>query len=200
MKTHLALGLSVILTAVAHSQDSFVLWDESLNGQLSRDGLNPTSLQPLHLGFNTVLSSVEFIPSGPGPGGVLFSDFFILTVPEGTEIVAMELATDRPIAVWVGDDTFSSELGSALNPANGSLLPQLTLNRLFEGLYGVYVSNNDLGPSLSTANYRLDLDLRAVPEPNTWMLFSLCSIALLALRHRSRCTFSDHRIRQRRKP
>lgn len=150
---------------------STVLWNESINGQLSQFAASPTSLGSLQKGTNSVLSSVEFVPTGGGPGGTLYSDFFTFSAGASTSISGVYLSVDSPIAVWIGDTNFSIELGSVISPASGNLFSQIGVNSVGVGEYGIYVSNYDHGPVRSIITYRLDFIVQPIPEPITaWLL------------------------------
>jgi hypothetical protein len=192
MKTCAVVLLPLIALAPAAIGQGTILWNEAVNGELSRTGASPTYLGALQVGTNSVLGSVEFVPTGSGPGGTLYSDFFSLTINAGASISAIQLAASAPIAIWIGDPGFSTELASVISPSNGSLLPQLGIPSIGSGTYGFYVSNHDFGSSPSSASYRLDLVSSSVPEPGLTSLL----LATAACCASVRC-WRSHRMRRK---
>jgi hypothetical protein len=178
-----ALFCLMVLASKALAQGT-ILWDESVNGELSSDYTNPTQLGILSAGSNTVIGHVEFFPSGSGGG--LRNDYFTFQIPAGLSLTGIGLSVDKPVLAWLGDASYSAEIGHAFTQGNSDLLPQFGIGPVAPGTYGFYMQNNDLqSPAASIANYRLDYYAQLVPEPS---LPPLCVIAIgcLALLGRRR--------------
>ena len=172
MKIQLNLVLLLLLaTCTAHGQGT-VLWNESINGELSRDFSSPTPLGPLQIGTNEVIGSTELEPNGSGWIG--FYDYFTFVVPQSSSLSAVYLISDdQKIWTWVGTPDFSSQLGFVSNPTNGNLFPQMAISSIGPNTYGMYVENHDPQSVLTIANYRLDFFVQTIPEPGTACLFLL---------------------------
>ena len=155
--------LLLLFVATALGQGT-TLWNESVNGPLSNDGNNPTSLSPMMAGTNSVIGMTEVVPVGNNWFGS--PDFFTLTVPSNFVVSAVYLSIDKPnVWTWVGDPTFSNQLGFSFSPSTGELLAQLSLHSLTSGTYGMYMDNHDQQAVTSIASYRLDFFVQTVPEP-----------------------------------
>jgi hypothetical protein len=171
------LALALLLTANARGQGT-ILWDESVNGPLSNDGGNPTSLQPLAFGTNSVIGSVQLTPVGAGWGRD--DDVFTFTVPTGMQVSLLAANVDRSTAAWIGTPSFLTEYGFAITSSNGDLLPLWGLSSLSLGTYGMYLSDNDFQSFPTTVNYRLDFFVQAVPEPRALSL-ALAGLGLIGI-------------------
>jgi len=174
----------LLLSATAASGQGTILWNESVNGPLSNDPGNPTSLGIIQLGTNTLIGSAEFVPIDGGPGGNLYSDIITFTVNGGFQITSLILQTDSSIGVWIGNSGFTSELASIISPSNGDILPQLNLQNISPGTYGFYVSDRQFGSSPTVANYQLDFIVQAVPEPSAISLLLIGAGFVLLQRRR----------------
>ena len=162
--------LLILLSATAAFGQGTILWDESVNGPLSFNYQAPTALGALSYGSNSVFGATEIEPTGPGY--FVHDDYFTFTVPNNSSLTAVYIGIDKPsVWTWIGDETFSSELGFIGNPSNGELLSQWTLSSLGPGVYGMYMANHDFQPVTSIANYRLDFFVHAIPEPSTISLW-----------------------------
>lgn len=160
----------VLCSATAAFGQGTVVWDESINGPLSNDGSNPTILPAFLKGSNSIIGSVEVERSGAVWIG--HDDFFTFQIPVGWSLAGVYLTVDKAnVWAWVGDETFSTEVGFAQNAASGDLLPQWGIISLNQGLYGMYLSNHDHQSDLSIASYRLDFLTQSVPEPGAVSVF-----------------------------
>jgi hypothetical protein len=169
MKTCTTILFSIGLATISALGQGTILWDESVNGPFSFDYHNPTQLGTLSFGSNTVSGATEIEPTGPGY--FVHEDYFIFTVPNNSSLSAIYIGINKPnVWTWIGDQTFSTDLGFVGNPSNGELLSQWTISSLGSGVYGMYMANHDAQPFTSIANYRLDFFVEAVPEPSTLSL------------------------------
>jgi len=169
VKTKLQIiGLSFLIPTVASAQGT-ILWDESVNGLLSEDSGYPTILGPLQPGTNSVIGATEVVPTPPDWAG--HPNIFTFQVPSGSSLNAVYLQVDKPkVWAWIGDPTFSTELGSTINPSDGELLAQWGVSSLGHGTYGMYLENHDQQAFTSIANFQLDFFVEAVPEPSALSL------------------------------
>src|SRR5689334_22368582 len=123
MKRHsklLLLSLALAVQAGVVSGQGVILWDESVNGELSQDFTHPTSLTPLRSGTNSIIGATELIPYGNNWGG--YPDDFLLTVPTNVVVTAIYLTVDRPnVWAWIGDASYVNQLGWVRNPSGGDL-------------------------------------------------------------------------------
>ncbi len=173
-----------------------VLWDESINGPLSGNYLQPSIFPGLTLGPNYVRGQTEIAPNPYG--ATVYPDCFLISVPSGLQVEQVVLSSDiTDLWIWIGDAGFSEQLGFVgyfgagwpnLPPTNGDLLPQMGIGPVQSGTYGFYVQN--MGPVPSTAHYELDFSAVAVPEPSGSMLLLVglglwrCTARVCVLRHR----------------
>jgi hypothetical protein len=190
MKTYIAITLSGILAVRLASGQGTIIWDESVNGPLSNDGSNPSLLGVLPSGTGSILGATQSQPVGNN--WVVYSDFFNLTVPGGSLVSALTFASDRPVALWVGTDHFSTQLGYVVNPSNGDLLSQLGLASIGPGSLDMYVMNYDFRATPSTANYRLDFVSQSVPEPGSLGLLLVGVICLIVVRRWRKPPLTGH--------
>jgi hypothetical protein len=164
-----------------------ILWDESVNGELSQGLTPPTSLSPVRPGTNSVIGATESVPFAYG--WITYGDEFLLTVPAGLAISAVYFTTDQPnVWAWIGDSSYSTRLGWVQNPTNGELLAQWSLASIPAGTYGMYMENHNEGPVASVADYRLDFVTEPAPEPGAvaLLLFGLGGWVALGRRFRNR--------------
>src|SRR5215471_4744003 len=99
--------LATIALAARSSGQGVILWDESLNGELSQNFTQPTSLTPVRPGTNSIIGATEIVPDGNNWRG--YGDYFLITVPTNLVISALYLSIDKPnVWAWVGDSSFST--------------------------------------------------------------------------------------------
>src|SRR5437879_8790610 len=86
-----------------------ILWDESVNGELSQDFTHPTSLTPLLAGTNSIIGATEIIPYGNTWG--LSPDEFVLIIPSNLVLTAVFLTVDKSkVWAWIGDPSYFNQL------------------------------------------------------------------------------------------
>jgi hypothetical protein len=181
MKTYANISLLVLGSAAAALAQGTILWDESVNGELSRNYATATPLAPLQPGTNSVLGATEVVPTGPN--WAAYPDFFTITVPSGQVVDALYLSINKPnVWTWIGDASFYNQLAFTQNPSTGDLLAQWGVSSIGPGVYGMYLDNGDVGPVTSIATYRLDFISRSVPEPHPIALLLAASCPLAAFR------------------
>ena len=181
---HLATFLSLLhLSVCTYAQGTF-LWDESVDGPFSSSFESPTSLGSLPAGTVSIRGMTEIEPTGPSWS--VHPDYFSFTIPEGFVLSGARLEIDKQnVWTWIGEPSYLNELAFAANPSTGELFPQWGISSVSSGPYGMYLSNHDLQPVPSIANYRLDFFVQAVPEPGTISL-GLLGLGLLVFRFRKR--------------
>jgi hypothetical protein len=158
------ISLTLVLSGIRAFGQGVILWDESVNGELSQDYTRPTSLTPVLAGSNSVIGATEIIPYGNNWGG--YPDDFLLTVPTNMVVTAVYLTVNRPnVWAWIGDASYVNQLGWVRNPSSGDLLSQWGISALPPGTYGMYMQNDDAQSVPSIANYRLDFVAQPAPEP-----------------------------------
>jgi hypothetical protein len=199
-----ASGLALMAAAVAAQAGALPLgWDESINGDLSNDGLAPT--------FVSMLPGSNIIAGTTGrsvAGGPVDRDYFRIQVPSGyvlsslTVLAGTAVLGDGSFIGLMAGPTFSVPpttsdatglLGWTLFSANDigeDLLPAMSTpffgssgfsTPLPAGNYSFWVQETSVGTSV----YRLDLHITAVPEPAT-ALSLLAGLGLLAVARRRR--------------
>lgn len=165
----LALALAVVGSPASQAA---VIWDESVNGDLSSSGLTPTSLS-LGLGSNRILGS-----TGDAGQGV-DRDYFTFTLPVGTALSSITLLSNTFVSgsfSFIGFQTGSQVTvqpsgagGQALlgwtHYSNGDIgsdiLPVINpTGPLGSGTYAVWVQDTG-GP----ATYGFDFAVSQVPLP-----------------------------------
>lgn len=191
------MRLIILLALALHSDRAFsqgvILWDESVNGELSQDFTHPTSLTPLLAGTNSVIGATEVVPYGNNWGG--YPDYFVIHVPTNLLVTAAYLTIDKPnVSSWIGDPGYSVQLGGIQDATNGDLVTQWGVSSIGPGAYGMYLDNHDHQAVPSVADYRLDLVAQLAPEPGSSSLL-LVGAALLVVgrlsprtRHEKRCS------------
>jgi len=176
--------ICVNLAASALGQGT-ILWDESLNGQISGDFGNPTAFGTLQNGTNSVLAAVSVTRNGNTWVGQ--DDYFTFQVPANLSLAAIFVAVDRTsVWAWSGDPTFSDQLGFVPSVLNGDLIQQWSIQSIGAGTYGMYLENHDHSVDSSIASYRLDFFTEPIPEPSTFALLSAGAVALAVWRRKKR--------------
>jgi len=178
MKTTVTLLFSAILTTTAAFGQVTILWNESVNGDLSGNS-STFLLQP---GTNSIIGATEVLSIG-NDNWIGYADAFTFSIPSDSEIVAIYIQIDKP-NVWavIEDATFSNGLAFDLNPSSGELLSQWGIGSISEDTYGMYLENFDHSTPFSIANYQLDFVVEPVPEPGTLGLL-LLGAGVFTLRH-----------------
>ena len=174
----LILALAVLSATTVFGQGT-ILWDESVNGPLSEDFNQPTSLGPMQIGINSIIGLTAIVP--PPPFWEYHPNYFTFEVPKGLAVQAINLQVDKPnVWAWIGNPEFSSQLAFTMNPSTGELLSQWALGSIPSGSYGMYLENLDQQSFTSVASYRLDFFVQAVPEPGTfWLLVAGAGLVVL---------------------
>jgi hypothetical protein len=124
------------------------VWDETVDGDLSDDELNPTAIV-LGVGSNVISGSV-------GPG--LEDDFFVFTIDAGFELSAINLVDYSP----AGNTTFLGVDDSATYDAGANS------EALGFTFFGVAEIGTDLLPSIAASNGGFTGSLG--PGTYTWWL------------------------------
>lgn len=148
---------------------SQILWDESVNGDLSDYYYSPSILPSLVQGSNYIIGSVVILPTPYGADS--YPDNFNLTVPAGFQIKQIILSSDTPNAlwIWIGNTAQTQALGfwggtfNSSAPENGDLLSQISLPPIQSGDYGMYVAN--MGAAPSTNQFQINFWLVPTPCP-----------------------------------
>lgn len=144
MKTIAAIGL---LLALASPAVAGVIYDESVDGDLSTDPNAPTLLA-LALGGNTVIGTV--INSGVAEGD---RDFVTFQIPPGRLLTGLNLLAYSPTNISF----------MALNSGSTSFIPSVSTQGEF--LSGIHVSGADLGSNLMLAFVNNSVVENSLPEP-----------------------------------
>jgi hypothetical protein len=174
------------------SAHAAVLHDESVQGDLSGNRLDPTR-RTLALGTNSVIATtvpldLEYltltVPSGLALSQIVLAEFtgdsfvsFIAVQRGDIMSVTPAATTAAGLLGWahfsaVGSD-FLPTMGSSGGGAEGFTPP------LQAGTYAFWIQEID-----APVQYRLDFNVTAIPEPAQWVLMSLGLIALRALRRK----------------
>jgi hypothetical protein len=191
MKTMVGALLCALIATASYGQ---VIHDESINGDLSDDHLNPTPLT-LSAGSNIIRGTTAWDPLEP--------DFFTVTIAADqtlTEVVLIEYQNDDDasfVAVEVGPQISSLDSGATLLGATligsdpGSLVGDDVLDDLGMAPWGGSGFMSPLGPGEYTfwhqetaGDTSYAFDFRVVPEPSTTMLMMLMGLFSLRMRRR----------------
>lgn len=181
--------LLAILICIAFNNHLWgsVIYNESINGPASNDYHNPTQLGTLSLGLSTINGSV--LQNYLGNGNYrTFTDFYTFSVPIGEAVSRLSITDNGQSQwVWLGNSTFSSQLGFTTNVHTGNLLQQWSLNSISPGTYGIYIQNTSDAGMNTTVPYSFTFTTSTVPEPLNFnlCLFSIgCGLISIILRKR----------------
>jgi hypothetical protein len=131
-----ALATCLLLFGLCASANAAVVWDESVNGPLSRDVASPT-LIVFSVGSNFINGSVtNSAPVNEPQGQTNVRDVITFTVPPGHELTSLILHT------WTGNNTGFS----AINAGTTSMVPSAQTANFF--LAGIHVMPTDAGSDL----------------------------------------------------
>ncbi len=186
--------------ALTSSSRANIVYDESVNGDFSNNGLLPTTVT-LGAGWNTIMGT-----TGRGSSGV-DRDYFTVTVPTNwslssiTEVAGTNVggavsfiglewgnqltlptntATANGLLGWThyGPTSMDIDLEPAMSmPANGS---SGFTDPLGAGTYTFWIQDFNQG----SFNYAFALAVTPVPEPSTYAAFGALMLVGLALRRR----------------
>ena len=200
---------SIFLTALGWPMLASADYIESVNGDLSGNFQNPTSIALVPNGSTRVAGTVQ----GAGAGVSTDLDYFTVTVPVGQVLAALNVlpgtvgggAIGSFIAIYLGA-TAVNPVGAASTAALGYYLYRATdigTNILDDmGTFNFMGTNPSMGfipplPSgdytfwiqegfLGTFPYNFELVLRSVPAPPTILLMGLAGLAMCLRRYRQR--------------
>jgi len=185
--------LITILTALSLGNlQAATIFDESDDGQLSSDGLAPTSLGILALGQNDILGQIG--------GGE--RDHFTFTIATGQILDSITLvsgtganhffglddqntfgasATDLLIAgLFTATTTESPDFLDTFSDGGSLGGSGVTGSSLEAGNYTILV--NETAGGSNSADFQLRLTTTSIPEPSSTILLSLASLGLLRRR------------------
>ena len=166
MKMYLAIiGSLAYFSASAFGQTT-ILWNESVNGEISQDFSFPTWLGSLNIGTNSIMGATEVERIGNNWFGQ--GEYFTYIVPADYEVSGLYIQIDNiNIGTWIGDEGFSRyQLAYSESPSTGEMLSQLGLESIDSGAYGMYLENHNSPTTISIANYQLEFVVEPVPEPS----------------------------------
>jgi hypothetical protein len=186
------LVATVALGSIAFTAHGSTLWDESVSGDLSSNGLSPTSLAA-GLGSNIVLGT-----AGAPQGSDIDRDYFSFTVPDGALLSSIMLLPNTAVAG--GFSFIGIQPGPQLTVSPGgagasamiafghysnaeigtNILPSLGQQSLPSGTYSFWVQ--DTG---GAANFGFDFQIAPVPLPGAALLFFSGLFGLSVLRRKS---------------
>jgi hypothetical protein len=193
MKAHLKFSLAAaVFASMSTLASASIIWDESVDGDLSGDRLNPTTLN-LGLGANNVLGAMaagdlEYVHIHLQPGQSLTGLYL-----RGYESV------DQLAFMGLQAGTTFTEDANAPNPANmlgWVLFGPSELNQDLLPMLGNQVGTIGFTPPLTGSDYTFwiqqtgqdttyEFEFQTVPEPATLAALGLGAAALLRRRRRA---------------
>lgn len=176
-KSVAGLGLLALAATPLHAATG---WIESIDGDLSNDGLAPTAVT-LALGANPIAGTT----GNPGTG--VDRDFFTFSVPAGLQWSGLMVKPDTFVSGSVSFIAFQTGSQIVGNSVQGfshygpetvgtNLLPALLGDAqatLSGGPYTVWIQETG-----GTVQYSFDFILTAVPEPASLALFAVGALAV----------------------
>ena len=172
MKYYLAILCVLAQCPTTMFGQTTILWNESVNGELSQDYSTATPLGSVQVGTNIIIGATEIEPVGQN--WLRYPEDFSFRVPSGYEVTEVYIQIDKPnVWSWIGDSGFSNEMGFTMNSSTGNLLPQWGIGSISSGIYGVELTSLNIEPYTSIAHYELEFVVEAVPEPGTFGLLLL---------------------------
>lgn len=162
MKTKLLFTLLLFIGSISYSQ----VWDESVDGDLSDDGLNPSGIFNFAEGDNIIIASQQGNPRDV--------DFFAFTVPDGFELIELVVddyeSTDN--VAFIGIDSGATTDVDFTNPSAGDLLGGTSYGTASIGNNILAVMGNLGGaegfiPPLQEGTYTIWLNQTGAPSTST---------------------------------
>jgi len=178
-KCFVALSLWLVIVGVSSSHAALI-WDESINGDLSNNELAPTDLPALNPGSNRLVGSIgTWWSSDPGdvfrftvPSGYRLSEFVLESYDDGTYYDYLPVSLHRGASVsdpyvefilltdW-GSGTDLLQFDSAPGPQPA-------------GVYTVDISSIEQGTGVDERSlYSIDMKMEAIPAPGAFLLAGL---------------------------
>jgi PEP-CTERM motif len=182
---------------IASTASAVVVWDESVNGDVSNNPVAPTSI-------NLAVGTNSFVATMPGDD----LDFITINVPANSQFsaliqgpydsfdqisfIAIGPGSQLPASILTYDPTGLlgyTHFGPGQFDEGTDLLPQLAVasfgvpgfaTPLPSGAYSFWIQQES---SIATS-YRLDFVVTAVPEPASSVLFLLAGVGALCRRRR----------------
>lgn len=147
-KTLLAAALTASILGLAMPKPVFAisLWNESIDGDLSDDGLHPTSVGPLGLGTNLLEATFNAGTDNPSP------DYFTLTIPHGLVLKEIKLKSWKSSPIFEDIAFIAVQRGSVFDyevPADRSSAAGLLG---WSHLRSTQVNTNKVFQEISTSN------------------------------------------------
>jgi hypothetical protein len=197
MTSHMLRSITLLASAFLYGAAAHCssIYDESVSGDLSNNGLAPTVLT-VSIGANDVLGT-----TGKSAAGVIDRDYFTFTVPQGLELTGITVLPGTGTLGPLGESFIGVGSGpevtvsTAATDATGllgwdhygtediglNILPLMGMGvgatdftaPLPAGTYSFWVQEASVG----TVNY--DLDFVVAPEPASWTML-LTGMAALA--------------------
>jgi hypothetical protein len=188
VRAGLTMALASFLSLVASPLHAQVAYDESISGDLSNDGLNPTTIT-LQDGWNNIMGTTG------RTGATVDRDYFTFTVPTNHIVSGFDELAGTQVGgavsflglEWGPQVTSGTNPASAAGllgwthysatPTNIDLLPLLQIpsdgssgfsGPLEAGTYSVWIQDFNPAP----INYGFSVQLSSVPEPSTYGIFA----------------------------